>query len=377
MKTRIHQIKAIISLSILVLLAACSSTVDKRAELDKLKKQHDQLADQIKKLETELKLNDSTSVQFTDVMVTRVQSSEFNHYIEVQGKVDGEDNVAVSPQIPGVVTAVYVKDGDRIHKGQVLAQLDDNVLKQQIVGIKQQLDFATNLFKKQKALWDQKIGSEVQFLSAKNTKEALEENLATLQQQLEMYRIKSPINGTVEEVGVKVGQMAAAGVLPAFRVVNFNTAKILADIAEVYAPKVKPGNNVMIYFPDFNEEMKSTIRFSSKYINPTNRTFQIEVRLGASKVDYRANMIAVVKINDYYNPKALVLPINLVKDSQDGKFLFLAKEEGGKVFARKQKVEIGQIYNGLVEIISGLKEGDNVISTGFNSLIEGQAVKIK
>jgi len=377
MKTRINKINVILSLSLLILLAACSSTVDKKAELDKLKKQHDQLADQIKKLETELKLNDTTTAKYTDVMVTDVQTSEFDHYIEVQGKVDGEDNVAVAPQMPGVVTAVYVKEGDAVRKGQVLAQLDDNVLQQQIAGINQQLAFATNLYIKQKSLWDQKIGSEVQFLTAKNTKESLEKNLATLQQQMEMYRIKAPINGSIEEVGVKVGQMAAAGVQPVFRVVNFRSAKILADIAEVYAPKVKPGNNVLIFFPDFNEEMKSTIRFSSKYINPSNRTFQIEVRLGAGKVEYRANMIAVVKINDYHNNKALVLPVNIVKDSQDGKFLFLAREEDGKTFARKQKVEVGQIYNGLAEITSGLKAGDKVISAGFNSLVEGQPIKVK
>jgi RND family efflux transporter MFP subunit len=377
MKTRINQFATGLSLCLLILFAACSNKVDKRAELDKLKKQHDQIAEQIKKLESELRLTDSTSIKYTDVVLTDVKSSEFNHYIEVQGKVDGEDNVAVAPQMPGVVTAVYVKEGALVHKGQVLAQLDDNVLQQQIAGINQQLAFAANLFNKQKSLWDQKIGSEVQYLTAKNSKESLEKNLATIQQQIEMYKIKSPINGSVEEVNVKVGQMAAAGAQPVFRVVNFSSAKILADIAEVYAPKVKPGNDVLIYFPDFNEEMKSTIRFSSKYINPTSRTFQIEVRLGHGKVDYRANMIAVVKINDYHSSKALVLPVNLVKESQDGKFLFLAKDEGGKMIARKQKIEVGQIYNGLAEITSGLTEGDQVISTGFNSLVEGQPIKVK
>ncbi|NVO19473.1 MAG: efflux RND transporter periplasmic adaptor subunit [Bacteroidetes bacterium] len=371
------QLKKGISICLIILLAACSSTVDKKAELDKLKKQHDDIADQIKKLETELKLTDSASVNYTDVVVTEVKASEFNHYIEVQGKVDGEDNVAVAPQAPGIVTNVYVKEGDMVRKGQVLAQLDDNVLQQQIAGLNQQLAFATNIFNKQKALWDQKIGSEVQFLTAKNNKESLEKNLATIQQQVDMYKIKSPINGSVEEVGVKVGQMAAAGAVPVFRVVNFSSAKIVADIAEVYAPKVKPGNEVLVYFPDFKEEMKSSIRFSSKYINPTNRTFQVEVRLGQGKVDFRANMIAVVKINDYHNSHAIVLPVNLVKDSQDGKFVYTTALEGGKTVARKLKVEVGQIYNGLAEITSGLKDGDKVISTGFNSLVEGQAVKIK
>ncbi len=375
MKTNILNLS--FSISLLILLAACGSTIDNKAQLDKLKKQHDQIAEQIKKLEAELKVSDSATVKLTDVMVTDVQPSEFNHYIEVQGKVDGEDNVAVAPQMPGVVTAVYVKEGNPVRKGQVLAQLDDNVLQQQIAGVKQSLDFASNLYLKQKSLWDQKIGSEVQYLTAKNNKESLEKNLATLNQQLEMYKIKSPINGTIEEVGVRVGQMAAAGAVPVFRVVNFSSAKIMADIAEVYAPKVKPGNDVLVFFPDFNEEIKSKVQFSSKYINPANRTFQIEIRLGSGKVDYRANMIAVVKINDYHNKKALVLPVNLIKDSPDGKFLFVSRDEEGKKIARKLKVEVGQTYNGSAEITSGLKAGDKIITTGFNSLVEGQPVSIK
>ncbi len=369
--------KSIIVLALVIIAFACGSTIDKKAELEKLKKQHDEIADQIKKLESELKVNDSTSIKFTDVMVTELQPSEFNHYIEVQGKVDGQDNVAVAPQMPGVVTSVYVKEGDAVRKGQVLAQLDDNVIQQQIAGVNQQLEFATNLFAKQKSLWDQQIGSEVQYLTAKNNKESLEKNIATLRQQVEMYKIKAPINGTIEEVGVKVGQMAAAGTIPVFRVVNFSSVKVMADIAEVYAPKVRVGNDVLVFFPDFNQEIKSKIVFSSKYINPSNRSFQVEIHLGASKVEYRANMIAVVKINDYQNLKALVLPVNLIKDSPDGKYLYLAKEEGGKSIAHKQKVEIGQTYNGLAEITSGVQAGDKIISTGFNSLVEGQPLSIK
>ncbi len=377
MKSTLTKMKTYLAFSLIILLAACGTTTDKKAELEKLKKQHDEIADQIKKLEADLKMNDSTIVKYTDVMISEIKTSEFNHYIDVQGRVDGEDNVAVAPQIPGVVTAVYVKEGASVRKGQVLAQLDDNVLKQQIAGLNQQLEFATNLYNKQKSLWDQKIGSEVQYLTSKNTKESLEKNLATIKEQLEMYKIKSPINGTVEEVGVKVGQMAAAGVIPVFRVVNFSTAKIKADVAEVYASKVKAGNDVIVYFPDFKEEIHSKVGFTSKYIDPTNRTFQTEIRLGPGKVDYRANMIAVVKIKDYSNKAAFVLPVNFIKESQTGKFVFLAKEEAGKWVARKQKVEMGQTYNGLAEISTGLTVGDKIISTGFTSLVEGQPIRIK
>ncbi|MHC1777310.1 MAG: efflux RND transporter periplasmic adaptor subunit [Lentimicrobium sp.] len=364
-------------LAVLVLFAtACGNTVDKKAELATLKKQRDELNAKIKAIEDELKLSgNTTELKMTDVMVTEAQPVEFNHYLEVQGKVDGEDNIAVSSQMPGVITSVFVKEGDAVKKGQVMAQLDNSVLKQQIESVKTQLSFATSLYNKQKALWDQQIGSEVQYLSAKNNKESLEANLATLNDQMEMSKIKSPINGTVEEVNLKVGEMASPG-LPAVRVVNFSTVKILADISESYAPKVKTGNKVLVNFPDFNTELEGKIHFTSKYINPVNRTFQTEIRLGSGKVEYRANMMAVVKVNDYYNPSAMVVPVSVVRESVSGKYIYLVKEENGKQLARRQAVTVGNTYNGMAEITQGLTRGDKVITTGYNSLVEGQLLKI-
>jgi RND family efflux transporter MFP subunit len=368
--------KSIIFLALVVLAVACGKPADKKAELAKLKKQHDELAIKIKALETELQVSDTAkSSKVTAVSVTEAKPEVFNHFLEVQGKVDGEDNIAVSAQMPGTITAIYVKEGDPVRKGQVLAQIDNTVMQQQISSTKQQLDFATNLYNKQKALWDQQIGSEVQYLTAKNNKENLEKALATMNDQLEMTRIKSPINGSVEEVNLKIGQMASPG-LPAVRVVNFSTVKVIAEIAEAYGAKVKPGNKVIVFFPDFNIEIPSQIRFTSKYINPTNRTFNTEVRLGPSKVEYRANMMAVVKINDYSNPSAFIVPVTLIRETQSGKYIYVAKEENGKVVARRSTVTTGSSYNGLVEITSGLAAGDKIITTGFNSLLDGELIQV-
>jgi len=363
--------------SVLVVFAvACSKPADKKSELARLKKEHDALSLKIKALETELKLNDSTSgSKETSVAVTEAKISEFNHYLEVQGKVDGEDNIAVSAQMPGAITAVFVKEGDVVRKGQVLAQLDNSVLQQQVESMKQQLAFASSLYIKQKALWDQQIGSEVQYLTSKNNKESLEKSLAALNDQVEMTRIKSPINGSVEEVNLKVGQLASPG-LPAVRVVNFSSAKVVAEIAEAYAPKVKTGNNVIVFFPDFNTEIISQISFTSKYINPVNRTFQSEVRLGPSKVEYRANMMAIVKINDYRNPSAFTIPVTLIRENQTGKYIYVAKEEKGKLVARRLPVTVGNIYNGLAEITNGITAGEKIITTGFNSLIDGELIQV-
>ena len=367
--------QAIIFVALVVFAVACGSSVDKKAELAKLKKQHDELAVKIKKLESELQIGDSaTKSKVTTVSVTEAKPQEFNHYLEVQGKVDGEDNIAVSAQMAGAITAVFVKEGDAVRKGQTLAQIDNSVMQQQIASTKQQLEFATNLYNKQKALWDKQIGSEVQYLTAKNNKENLEKALATLNDQLEMTRIKSPINGSVEEVNLKVGQMASPG-LPAVRVVNFSTVKVVAEIAEAYAPKIKPGNKVIVFFPDFNTEVNSTIRFTSKYINPVNRTFVSEVRLGPSNVQYRANMMAVVRINDYHNPSAFTIPVTLVRETSEGKYIYVAKQENGKLVARRLPVTVGSTYNGLAEITAGITAGDKIITTGFNSLIDGELIQ--
>ncbi len=365
-----------LSFSLLLLISACNKPADKKTELAELIKQHDELALKIKALETELQLTDTTRVsKVTPVNIMEAKAEEFNHYLEVQGKVDGEDNIAVSAQMAGAITAVYVKEGDPVRKGQVLAQIDNSVMMQQIASTKQQLDFANSLFVKQKALWDQQIGSEVQYLTAKNTKENLEKTVATLNDQLEMTRIKSPINGSVEEVNLKVGQLASPG-LPAVRVVNFSSVKVVAEIAEAYAPKVKPGNKVVVFFPDFNTEIASKIRFTSKYINPINRTFVAEVRLGPSKVEYRANMMAVVKINDYSNPSAFTVPVTLIREAQSGKYIYVAREENGKLVARRQIVTIGNTYNSLAEITAGITEGDKIITVGFNNLIDGELIRV-
>jgi RND family efflux transporter MFP subunit len=190
-----------------------------------------------------------------------------------------------------------------------------------------------------------------------------------------MSKIKSPINGSVEEVNLKLGQMASPG-MPAVRVVNFSSVKIVAEISEAYASKIKVGDKVIVSFPDFDTDIEAKIHFTSKYINPINRTFLTEIRLGASKVEYRANMMAVVKINDYSNPSTVVIPVSLVKESSTGKFVYLAKDENGKLLARRQIVSVGNTYNGMVEVTDGLAQGDKIITTGYNSLVEGQLIKV-
>jgi RND family efflux transporter MFP subunit len=356
-------------------LISCGSS-DKKAQLDKLKKQHDALSEQIKTLETEIAKEGGAVVnKIVQVSLTEAKPQEFNHYIEVQGKVDGDENVNVSAKSMGVITYIFVKEGDNVRKGQVLAQIDDQVLQQSLLELKTQLTFATNIYDKQKNLWDQKIGSELQYLTAKNTKESLEGRMSTLIDQIDMSKIKSPINGTVEESPMKVGQLISPG-FTAFRVVNFSKIKVVAEVAEAYTAKVRQNNKVKINFPDLNEEIDANIRFTSRYINPINRTFMVEARVNPGKLEFRANMVAVLKINDYSSPTAIVLPVNIIQTSNNEKFVYIVEDKAGKQTAKKQLVKVGQTYNGNVEILEGIKEGNKVITSGFQDLEDGLQIKL-
>jgi len=359
------------SLSALLIL---SCNPDKKAKLEKLKTQHDEIAEQIKTIEKEIALETGKTIdKITEVSVLDLKAEEFNHYLEVQGKIDGEENVSVSPKMMGVVTSINVKEGQDVTKGQVLAQLDDAILKRSLASLDSTYLFVNNLYLKQKKLWDEKIGSEVQYLTAKNTKESVENNIKTLKEQMLSAQIISPINGTVEEIPIKIGQAVTPGVTTAFRVVNLSKVKVLAEVAESYSAKLKTGNDVKIFFPDLDKEVISKISFSSKYINAVNRTFTVEVRLDKVDESYRANMIAVVKINDYHADSAFIVPVNIIQKISDENYIYLAeKNTANKYVAKKVKVELGQTYNGYAEIIKGIKEGDKCIINGYQNLEDGQ-----
>ena len=250
---------------IILFLAACGSKEgDKKVRLEQLRKEHDKLTLEIMKLEKEV--NPAGLVSATKVNFEILTKKPFDHYIEVQGRIDGNENIGVSPRNQGgVVTRILVHEGDNVTAGQVLAELDAEVLKQQLKDLKNKLSFATDIYSRQKTLWDQKIGSEVQYLKAKNDMESAQNGIATLEDQIKMSVITSPIDGTVEDIPIKVGQMASsASPIPAFRIVNFSKAKALADVGEAYSSKIKTGDQVKVFMPDLNKELDERITLASK-----------------------------------------------------------------------------------------------------------------
>jgi RND family efflux transporter MFP subunit len=356
-------------------IISCGS--DKKSKLDKLKLKYNDMAVQIKDLEKEIAKDEGKSIdKVAEVVVTDLKKTSFDHYLEVQGRIDGEENLSVSPKMMGVVTEIDVKEGQDVRKGQVLAQVDDAVLRQQLVTLDSSLNFVTRLYIKQKRLWEQKIGSEVQYMTAKNNKESIENSIKSLKEQMDMSNIVSPINGTIEEIPIKIGQSVTPGVTVAFRVVNLSKVKVVADIAEAYSAKLKTGNIVKIGFPDLDKEITTKISFTSKFINTLNRTFFVEARLEDNNDEsYRANMIAVVKVNDYHADSAITVPINVIQKIGGNSYVYTTEKSANKFIARKVKVSIGQSYNGNTEILDGLKDGDKLITVGYQNLEDGQVLK--
>jgi len=357
-------------------LTACSENKnDKKAQLEKLKLEDAKLKTQISNLEAELSATDTTKKDKSKlVAVTEIKPNAFTHYIEVQARVEGDEDVNVTPETMGNVTAVLVQAGDHVTKGQVLATLDDKMIKQSMAEMESQLDLAKNLYQRQKNLWDQKIGSEVQFLTAKTNKESLEKRHAAVYQQWDMTRIKSPINGVVDNVNIKIGQSASPAV-PAFRVVNMSDLKVKGEVAEAYIDKVKKGNDVLIYFPDLKKEIGAKVDYSGKVVSELNRTFNVEVHLDKTSGEYHPNMIAVLKIADYSNENAYVIPVSAVFKGTEGEYVFTASSEKGKNISRRKPVTSGITYNGIAEITNGLSSGDKVITTGNQNLVEGDEIR--
>lgn len=367
--------KSKILIILTLLLAACGG--NKEAKLEGLKKQRDKINQKIEKLEMEIAASaDSISngLNSTFVSIEEIQPRIFNHYIEVQGKLDGDENLAIYPEAMGNVVEVYAKVGQHVVAGQVLARINDAAYQEQLKALQSTYDLALETFQKQENLWKQQIGSEIQFLQAKSNKEALESQIAGVKKQIDMTRIKSPISGNIEESLVKVGQ-AVSPSFPAFRVVNFSNLKVVADVAEAYTAKINTGDDVIVYLPDIKQEITAKVSFSSKYINPTNRTFTVEAKLKTGVDNLKANMVAVLKINDYSDPGAFILPVNMVQTDNKGQFVLIARQENNQFIARKQFVQTGQIYNGLAEIVSGLETGQKIITGGYLNLNEGEPVR--
>jgi membrane fusion protein, multidrug efflux system len=352
---------------------------DKKAELQKLKTEQKELTDKITQLETEIGKLDTTSASTGKpklVAIETVGPNAFTHYVDLQGKIDADNVGYVAPRGQGgQIVALYVKQGQYVKKGQLLMKLDDAVVRTQLDQLNSQLAFQQDLYKRQQNLWKEGIGTEVQLNSARQNVINLQKQIASVKEQLALSNVYAPISGVAEEVNVKVGEFfnpqSAAMPATGIRIVNTGTLKVVADVPENYLGKIGVGSTIRVQLPNSSRVIDTRVKVAGKVIDPLKRAFYIEAPI-PSDPDFKPNQVAIVKIQDYASSKAITVPLSTLQNDESGKFVMVAVKEGGKLVARKRKVVIGELYGDRLEIKSGLQEGDQLISEGFQSLYEGQ-----
>lgn len=367
----------------LFLIAACSGNKEenkdlagKKAELEKLTKERDAIAAKITALEADIqKMSGSTVAEKAKLVeVTELINQDFAHYIELQGKITTENVSIVTPRgMGGQVKSIYVKEGDNVKKGQLLMKLEDGIIQQNIKQVESQLSFAKNIFSRQENLWKDGIGTEVQYLSAKNNVESLEKQLDLVKEQLSTTSVYAQVSGIVEDVSIRVGETFMGSPMAGITIVNPIAMKAVVDVPENYVAKIRKGMPVVISVPDLNQSFNSTISLISETINVTSRSFVAESKVSGNK-DLKPNQIAVVKILDHEAKNAIVIPVETVQSDEKGKYVYVAALEGNKTVARKRAVSIGEFYDELIEVNAGLAKGDKLITKGYQGLYDGQLI---
>ena len=346
----------------------------KKATLETLTKQRDALNNQINALQTEINQLSGGAIaeKMKLVEATALATQDFSHYIELQGKVSTENVSYVTPRgMGGQVKQMYVKQGDVVKKGQLLMKLEDGIVQQNIKQVESQLAFAKNIFSRQENLWKEGIGTEVQFLSAKNNVESLEKQLGLVKEQLSTTLVTAEVSGVIETVGIKVGETFVGNPMATIIIVNPGNLKAVVDVPENYISKVKRGMQAIITIPDLNESFNSQISVVSETINITSRSFVAESKL-PSKSNIKPNQVALIKLLDHQAKNAIVVPVETVQTDEKGKYVYVMVEEKGKKIARKRSINIGEFYDELIEVKSGLAVNDQLITKGFQGLYEGQ-----
>lgn len=365
-----------------ILLYSCSkpqNTLDaKKAELKKLKTQVSDMQKKISVLEKEIAAagGNGTSKSSVAVNIKEIQPEEFKRYLDVQGLVESGKSVILSPKTSGQVVKINVSNGASVGKGQIILELDDDILQKSLVELETAYEFANTLFEKQKRLWEQKAGSEVQYLQAKNSKESLEKRMATLKQQISWCKLTAPFAGIVDNIVPKIGEMSGAG-MPVVKLTSMSDVKITAEISESYIASVKAGDPVLVSFSELNLTLDAKISSITKSIDARNRTFKADIRLPRIPSELRPNLVCGVTINDITLKNSFVAPLSIIQRSGDKEFLFLAVNENGKYVAKKQFIKTGISYKDKVQVSEGLNQGDRIITNGAFDVADGQPLEIK
>lgn len=372
--------KIILFTTISLSLLSCSKT-EKDISIEQLIAEKNVAALQAKKatIQVELtKIDDALAVlnvkkEEALVSVATIKDTVFNHYLEVQGSVETKENILVQPEFSGTLTTLNVKAGQRVAKGQILGKIDDAGMSQQLASIENQYTLAKTTFERQKNLWDKKIGSEIQFLQAQAQMISAQKSVAQMRAQVAKTVIRAPFSGTIDDVFVERGQVVAPGPQGLMRIVNLSNMFVSTTVPETYIGKLKPGTEVDVFLTSLGKTYKGKVRQVANFINPSNRSFGIEVSVPNPDNLLRPNQVAKLRIIDYTSNKAIVVPTNVVQeDGEHNKFVFIATNVNGKSgVAKKVLVKVGKSSNNVTEILSGLAANDVIITEGVNNIADG------
>jgi len=373
--------KLLIVTSMVVLASACNMNSPEMLE-QQLKKKKDQvreLNDQIASLEEQLVQNpgEEEAAYLVPVTVKAMDPQPFEHYIEITGKLEAEADAFISPEMNGQIDRIYVREGQYASKGQLLLSLNTSITESSIQEVKTGLELASKLHEKQEELWEQKIGSEMQYLEAKNAKEQAEARLATLEAQLDMARVKAPFSGIVETIMLKEGELAAPG-MQVIQMVSLNNLKLYGNISERYMTSIHKGDMVIVTFPDVEGlNVEVPIHRVGNVIDNASRTFRIEMKINNRQKTLKPNMYSTIQVNDFKTTSTFVVPSVAIKQDINGSYLYVASREEGELKARKRYVEMGLSFKDQTMIKEGISQGEEVIVKGFAQVSDGVTISVK
>ncbi len=370
----------ILLLTTLILITSCKKEAKKETNLSKLISEKSVLMKQIDSLnqkvkDIELAINQLDTTQKNQKVTTLIaKDTVLNHYINLQGTVASDQNVTLNPEMGGTITAVLVKEGQRVSAGQTLVKLDDQSLHDRVNEVQTQLNLATTTFERQANLWNQKIGSEMQYLQAKAQKEGLEKTLKSIYTQINKMRITAPFSGIVDEIFFKKGELTGPQT-PVLRLINLSKMYVEVEVPETYLKSIKKGTPVILDFASIGKKINAKINEVSNYINPDNRSFKVRINLNNPDGALKPNLLANIAINDF-SGKGIVLPKQIIQMNQAGeKFVYAVHKEGNSIKTNKRVLELGTEYNNEILILNGLKTGDTLVNEGGKFLKDGDQIE--
>lgn len=385
--------KKVIYLVTVLLVAACGSKEQSvesligQGDLESLRAKKSELSAQQKQMEAQLRMLDSAIATKAGVeklpLVNTIlaESKKFDHYLELQGDVSTKQNVLIYPEMSGTLQRVYVKEGQKVSKGQTLAVIDDGGMGSQLAQLKTQAQLAQTTYERRKRLWDQKIGSEIEYLAAKTEYEAAQDAIKQAESQLGKSTIRAPFSGIIDDVIKDQGTVVSPGPgSEVFRIVNLSDMYIEVDVPETYLGAISEGKEALVYFPVLGDSITTKIRQTGNFINPSNRSFSVEIPVPNKKGTIKPNLTAKVNLNDYTSDNAILIPSSIISENAEGEqYVFVADEPNaeGEAVVNRTIITTGKTQNGKVEVTSGLKDGDQIIQEGARSVKDGQKVKIK